>query len=64
MIPFPLPIAKPANEDQRLYAQAYRCLMAASWQRAIPPFGAEYAEELIEGATVYLQLRAELRTPV
>lgn len=71
MHPFPLPLPKPVNEDQRLYAQAYRCLLGASWQLAGDPAhgwqGAvytpaqSYADELVEGATVYLQLRADLR---
>ncbi len=79
MTPFPVPLPPPANEDQRLYMQAFRCLMAASWQRAIAwsiirnseaiapsecsnAHGAlTYADELIEGAGVYLQLRADLR---
>jgi hypothetical protein len=81
VIPFPLPLRAPKNEDDRLYMQAYRCLMAASWQLAIfrstqpaqfrrvieggrvrsAMAALTFAEELIDGAAVYLQLRADLR---
>ncbi len=84
MIPFPLrwqlPRA-PQNEDERLYAQAFQCLAAASWRMAAAhsqlartdgtllgridnaAFAWQVADELIEGAEVYMNLRAQLREP-
>ncbi len=69
MIPFPLPIRQPRNEIERLYAMAYLKCMTAAWQLACDPArgwqgtimtpAQSFAAELIEGAEVYLNLRAE-----
>ena len=70
MIPFPVPLRVPYCEYDRLYMQAYRLCLAASWQLAGDPCvgwqgtvytpAQSFADELVEGAEVYLSLRADL----
>lgn len=69
MIPFPVPARAPRTEVERLFRQAYRNCLAAQWQLAsdnckdwqgiIKTPAQSYAEELIEGAEVYLKIRAD-----